>query len=142
MLKTNVMKRKLNNSGMKRKIVYKAGMLLLALTFILAPQALMGQGFTQTIKGRVIDNQTQMPLPGANVVIMYTEPQIGTITDSEGYFRIDNVVTGRVSIQVSFIGYHPLTFSNLNLSTGKELVLDIEMEEKVIKTEENCNKSK
>ncbi len=127
MLKTKVM---------KSKIAYKASRLLIAFIIISVYQISRGQGFTQTIKGRIIDNQTQMPLPGANVAIMNTDPTIGTITDPDGYFRIDNVVTGRVSIQVSFMGYHPLTFSNLNLSTGKELVLNIEMEEKVIKTGE------
>lgn len=105
---------------------------------ILIPHSIVvnAQYFTQTIKGRIIDQQTQMPLPGATVVIIDSNPQIGTITDNEGYYRMDNVVTGRVSLQISFMGYHPITFNNLNLSTGKELVLNIEMEEKVVKTEE------
>ena len=126
----------------ERTAIKKLASLFILLVLFLNPQNADAQGFTQTIKGRIIDNQTQMPLPGANVVLMNNDPQIGTITDDDGYFRIDDVVTGRVSLQVSFIGYNPLTFSNLNLSTGKELVLNIEMEEKVIKTEEIIVKAK
>jgi len=130
------MERKITQLIIERVAISKLTSLLILLALLFSWQNSFAQGFTQTIKGRIIDNQTQMPLPGANIVVMNSDPQIGTITDPDGYFKIDDVVTGRISLQVSFIGYHPLTFSNLNLSTGKELVLDIEMEEKVIKTQE------
>jgi len=130
------MKKKIAQLINQRADVKRLSCMFILLTLSFGSQIVFAQGFTQTIKGRIIDNQTQMPLPGANVVLMNSDPQIGTITDPDGYFRIDDVVTGRVSLQASFIGYHPLVFSNLNLSTGKELVLDIKMEEKVIKTQE------
>lgn len=114
---------------MKNKI------LLISLIFWSA-LSLSAQDFTQNIRGQVLDAQTQSPLPGANVVILGTNPPRGTITDEEGYFLLEDVKTGRVSLQVSFIGYLPRTLSNLNLTTGKELVLKIPLEERVIQTEE------
>ena len=38
---------------------------------------------TQTIKGTVIDKQSQFPLIGANVVVLGTDPLMGNITDIE-----------------------------------------------------------
>jgi len=121
---------------------FNLSFVLLLTGILFLQQAVVGQDFTQTIKGRVVDVQSQTPLPGATVVILETNPQKGTITDDEGYFRIDNVKTGRVSVQISFMGYFPVTMSNLSLNTGKELVLRVEMEEQVIKTEEVIVKAK
>ncbi|MCD4773138.1 MAG: TonB-dependent receptor, partial [Bacteroidales bacterium] len=75
-------------------------------------------------------------LPGATVILLETDPPIGTITNDEGYFVLKNVPVGRVSLQVRYIGYHTVTINNLNLISGKELVVNIEMEEKVQKMEE------
>lgn len=94
------------------------------------------QEITQTIRGRVIDMQSQVSLPGANVIILDIDPPKGTITDAQGYFEIKNIKTGRINIRISYMGYHPVTLTNQNLTSGKEMVLNIEMEEQIIKTEE------
>lgn len=133
---------KKSSTKLNLKEVFRLNYSLVVLLVVFSSTTLYAQDFTQTIKGRIIDQQTQMPLPGATIAIMNTNPPKGTITDPDGYFKIENVITGRVSLQVSFMGYHPVTLSNLNLSTGKELVLTIEMEEQVIKTEEIIVKAK
>jgi hypothetical protein len=46
---------------------------------------------TQTVKGRVIDTESQQPVIGANVIITSLNPIIGGATDTEGNFRIENV---------------------------------------------------
>jgi hypothetical protein len=115
---------------------------LLFLFLILTGQALFAQDFTQTIKGRIIDQQTQGPLPGVNVIIVGTNPLVGALTDADGYFRIEGIRTGRVSLQISFMGYYAMTMNNLSLASGKELVLNIEMEEQVYKTDEVVVKAK
>ena len=91
---------------------------------------------TQTIRGRAIDKQTRMSLPGVNVVLLDSEPMRGTATDMDGYYRLDNVEIGRVSLKFSFMGYHEVALNNINLQTGKELILNIEMEESVIQGQE------
>ncbi|MFN8256130.1 MAG: TonB-dependent receptor [Bacteroidales bacterium] len=100
------------------------------------------QDFTQTVKGRIVDQQTQSPLPGVNVIIEGSNPLVGAVTDLDGYFKLTGIRTGRVSLQVSMMGYHTQTLANLSLISGKELVLNIEMEEQVIKTEEVVIKGK
>ncbi len=114
----------------------------LVILFLIFNQLVISQDFTQTIKGRVIDQQTQSPLPGVNVIIEGSNPTIGTVTNPDGYFKITGIRTGRVSLQISFLGYHPIFLNNLSISTGKELVLNVEMEEEVIRTEEVVIKGK
>ena len=94
------------------------------------------QNYQQTIRGQIIDQDTRQTLPGANVVVMGSDPVIGTTTDFDGKFRLENVPVGRVSVQVTFVGYNPATLKNLNLTSSKELVLKVELEEMVITTGE------
>jgi ethanolamine utilization microcompartment shell protein EutS len=77
----------------------------------------------------VVDKSTQAALPGANVVLLNSDPFRGTITDDKGEFRLDRVSVGRQSIRVSFIGYKELTINNLYVTAGKDLVLTIQLEE-------------
>ena len=114
-----------------KKIVVTA-----AVIFIFLAAFCQESEFKQTIRGKVIDKQTEHTLPGANVVLPGTDPLMGTITDENGYFKIENVPVGRHTIQVSFLGYNTITLQNLLLNTGKELVLTIEMEERVLTSEE------
>jgi len=92
--------------------------------------------YTQTIRGRVVDKVSQSPLPGATVLIPDTDPLIGTTTDVNGNFRLGNISVGRVNLKFSFMGYEPVTLQNLLITSGKEQVLKIEMEEKVMTARE------
>ncbi len=91
---------------------------------------------TQTIRGTVIDKQTRVTLPGANVVITSSDPVRGTTTNENGNFRLDNVEVGRVSLKFTFIGYQDVVMNNISLQSGKELVLNIYMDELVMAVEE------
>jgi hypothetical protein len=91
--------------------------------------------YHQTIRGRVVDKITNSPLPGATVVIVDSDPLIGTSTDIDGYFRLENISLGRISIHVSFIGFQTAILPNLEVISGKELVLNIELEENVFTTD-------
>lgn len=71
----------------------------IVLTFVLAITGLINaQELTQTIKGRVTDADSETGLPGTVVVIMKSDPVKGTTTDPDGYFRIEDVPVGRVSL--------------------------------------------
>ncbi len=83
----------------------------------------------QTIKGRVLDADSEISLPGVNVVILDTDPQLGTISDMDGYFFIEEVPVGRYTIQVSFLGYEPAVFSEILVGSGKEVVLNVSLKE-------------
>ncbi len=92
--------------------------------------------YQETIRGKVTDKSSLMPLIGATVIIKDSDPLIGTTTDVYGNFRLEHLDVGRYSLQISFIGYHPAILNNLDLRSGKELVLNIELEEKVLTSEE------
>lgn len=91
---------------------------------------------TQTVRGRVVDLDAQSPLVGVNVVVAGSEPLLGASTDEEGRFVIPGVPVGRATLQVTYIGYEPLLLSDLLVTAGKELVLEIELQESVIQAEE------
>ncbi len=88
-----------------------------------------GQGINQTVKGKVFDNETQIGLPGATIVIVDSDPLTGTTTDIDGYFRLENVPVGRVTLQISFIGYESKYISDLLVGSGKEVILNIPLKE-------------
>jgi len=83
----------------------------------------------QVIKGKIVDAMSQTPLSGASVVISESNPKLGTITDSEGNFRLWNVKPGRYNISVSFIGYENYLFREVLVGTGKEVVLNAGIKE-------------
>ena len=58
-----------------------------------------------TIKGRVVDANGD-PVPGAGVKVKGTDT--GTITDIEGYYKLDAVVAGS-EIEIVSLGYTPVT---------------------------------
>jgi hypothetical protein len=95
-----------------------------------------GQKLTQTVRGTITDTDSKLPLIGATLTIPGTSPLIGTATDVEGNFRLVKIPVGRISLQLSYVGYESKTISNLEVNSGKELVLDLNMQESVIKMEE------
>ncbi|MCB0737105.1 MAG: TonB-dependent receptor [Bacteroidetes bacterium] len=88
---------------------------------------------TQTVRGKVIDIDTKMPLIGANIFILESNPPMGAVTNVNGDFRLDNVPVGRHSLKISYIGYEEKMLPNLLVSSAKEVVLTVEMQESVIK---------
>ena len=56
-----------------------------------------------TISGRVLDSETQKPLPYANVFLSKTT--IGASSDLDGYFRVENVPNGIYELVVQYLGY-------------------------------------
>ncbi len=97
--------------------------------------ALFGQTLTQTVRGKILDTDSQLPLVGAEVLIPGTDPLIGTVTDAEGQFRLENIPVGRINLVLSYIGYEKQTISNIVVNSGKEVVLDLQMQESIINME-------
>ena len=93
------------------------------------------QELTQTIRGTVVDKQTQSPLLGAIISILNSDPLLVTSTNELGKFRIDHVPLGRKQIKISFVSYKEKA-QTVVLTSGKETVLTIELEESVLQGEE------
>ena len=85
----------------------------------------------QTVRGRILDQDTKIPLVGVNVVLGSDGPEKGTISDNNGYYRFENVPVGRHNIQCSYVGYEPKSLPNMEVNSGKEFIANVEMEESV-----------
>ncbi|RLD58636.1 MAG: TonB-dependent receptor [Bacteroidetes bacterium] len=131
-----------------RNIMKDKVITLLLLFVVFSINDICGQEVAQTIRGVVIDNDSQITLPGASLVIKGSDPQIGTITDVNGEFTFGKLPIGRYDIVVYYIGYETTTVSNILLNSGKETVLHIELteaftslDEVVVTAEEHKNES-
>lgn len=83
----------------------------------------------QTVKGRVVDTESQQPVIGANVIITSVTPILGGVTDTEGNFRIEKVPVGRHSFKVTSIGYDDAFVQEINVGSGKEVELNVKLTE-------------
>lgn len=114
-------------------------MKLLFLSLLITGLALTGayaQERTQTVRGRIVDTQSEFPLTGVNVTVLGSDPLVGTASDVEGYFKLTDVPIGRQTLQVTFLGYGERTIPNVMVTTGKEVVLNLSLEEKVLMIDE------
>ena len=82
----------------------------------------------QTVKGKVVDLESQFPLPGVNVQFINGDFNSGVATDINGNFKIENVPLGRKQIRFTFIGYTPQS-QTIVVNSGKEVVLNVSIEE-------------
>ena len=87
------------------------------------------QEITQNIKGQILDQDSKSPLIGATVVVVGTDPILGNITDIDGNFKIADVPIGRVNLKVTYVGYEEKFIPNLLITSSKEVILNIPMEE-------------
>ncbi|MCD4735389.1 MAG: carboxypeptidase-like regulatory domain-containing protein, partial [Bacteroidales bacterium] len=115
----------------KRKLKIGMYRLILASAFISSFQ-LIAQDITQTVKGRVLDADTEIPLPGATVVIVGSDPLIGTTTDIDGYFKIERVTIGRYDLRITFMGFEPAFISEWVVGSGKEVVVNVNLKESAV----------
>ncbi len=98
--------------------------------------AISQQNYTQNIRGLVLDKQSGYPLIGASVIVLNSDPLKGAVTDADGYFTIENVAIGRISLKASYLGYKDAVMSNLILNSGKELFVKFELEERLVQLQE------
>jgi len=90
------------------------------------------ESLKQVVRGKVIDNVSGASLPGANIFLLNSDPPLGAATNEDGQFELLNVPVGRESFKISFIGYQTLILDNIIVTSAKELVLKVELEECVI----------
>lgn len=107
---------------------------LIVLFFSLSLLA-QGQILTQTLRGTVVDKQSQSPLPGAVIQVLNSDPLLAATSNEKGEFKLSGIPIGRWQIKVHFFGYTD-RYQNIILNTGKEGVITIELEENVIQGEE------
>jgi len=80
--------------------------LALALIASFAASAMAQEG-TGGIRGKIIDAQTNQPLPGANVIVRGTT--YGAAANLDGEYLIRALAPGKYSVQARYIGYQSAT---------------------------------
>ena len=106
-------------------VLFAKKALSLALAFL--PLFLSAQ--TSTLRGVVLDKQSETPLIGATLQVLQAEPAIGATTDADGRFVLRQVPVGRQTVRVTYLGYETQTVPNVLVTAGKEVQLDIRLEE-------------
>lgn len=84
---------------------------------------------TGAIRGTIADAVTKQPLPGVTILVSGTT--LGAVTDVDGAFSIERIPVGVVSLRVSFIGYNPVTKTDVVVQTSRPTLVSIELEEAV-----------
>jgi len=97
---------------------------------------LNAQIYFQNVRGRVTDKDTKVSLPGANIILLNSEPLLGSVTDVNGYFRLEKVPVGRQSFKISFLGYEDVVLREIEISSAKETYFNIELKPNFIQSEE------
>ena len=64
-----------------------------------------------TISGKVFNNETGLLLEGATIQVENSD--FFAITNSEGFFEINDVPTSSYNVKASFIGFKSLTIFNV-----------------------------
>src|SRR5205085_8289434 len=99
-------------------------------------QSSIAQQLTQTIRGTVVDKISNTPLPGANVVVLNFNPIKGTSTDMDGNFKLMQVPVGKQTLRITYVGYKDAMLNNIDVISGKEVVLNISLDENFVQGKE------
>jgi CarboxypepD_reg-like domain len=82
----------------------------------------------KTIKGRVADEATGLPVANANVFINKTSK--GTITSAEGFFKLSDIPDGKYELIISCIGFQTQVIAFNEDSLPMELKIDLHIKVK------------
>mgnify|MGYP000480573322 CR=1 FL=1 len=99
---------------MKKKKVQR--MCFLIALFIMAIGSIQAQ--QGSIKGNVIDGETNEALPTASIVVKAGETKEGVITDLDGNFSVTNLIPGKYIVEVSFMGYKTVVYHDISVKSG------------------------
>ena len=119
------------------------GCLFLLLVFLLLWSVPDVQAQGATVRGRVVDQADDQPLPGAAVVLVPLDgdTRVGTAADGNGYFVMPRIAPGTYRVEASFLGYLAFT-DTLTLAFDGRRTLDVrlradetEMDEVVVESQ-------
>jgi outer membrane receptor protein involved in Fe transport len=90
-------------------------------------------GTTGKITGKIIDKETNEPLPGVNIVVKGTS--LGGTTNLDGYYVILAVPPGNQTITASMVGYAPVTVIDVAVRIDQTSTVDIQLTTEAIQTQ-------
>ena len=126
----SVLERSLGDAGLTYKKVSN--------TYVITPRPPMqekpaepAETLTQTLRGLVLDRDSRSTLPFATVIIVDSVPVIGTVTDADGNFALENLSPGRYAIKISYVGYEDAILPEIPVGTAKEAYVTVGLSERM-----------
>jgi hypothetical protein len=113
-----------------------SGTLLLSLLFLFSWTASAQPVLRSSITGIIVDRQTLAPLPGATVILLDSDPLVGTNSDANGHFTLNGIPIGKRRIKVTYVGYIPYFSDALTVSSGRETDVMVNLQEAIIASSE------
>lgn len=107
------------------RVLARVLLVLAAVATTAGVSALSAQS-TGKIQGYIRDAANQAPIVHAQVVIPGTS--YSAVTDARGYYFIENVPAGTVSLRANFINYKPHELTGLRVSAGQTMIEDFALE--------------
>src|SRR5690606_10758065 len=89
------------------------------------------------LTGRIIDGETNEPLPGANIVIIEKvvsdqtveplSPMLGAASDIDGYYFVLNVPPGVYNVRASLVGYNSVVQKGVRIDPDRTIEVDFQL---------------
>ncbi|MBE0641495.1 MAG: TonB-dependent receptor [Bacteroidales bacterium] len=105
---------------------------ILFLTSLLIPISVQAQ--SGTIKGRVVDAETNEPLPFTNIVL-WDNPTIGSTSDLDGNFSFLGIAPGYVRLKATSVGHEDVITEALLVTNAKTVSVQIAMKPRTVNLE-------
>lgn len=96
--------------------------------------------FSQTIRGSVVDEQSGHALHPVTISLDKSDG-FTTVTDESGRFQLTQVPAGRQTLIVTMSGYEEAVIRNIEVTSSKEVILEIRLKERVRRLDEVVVKS-
>ena len=104
------------------------------LLFLFFPFWLTSQNGTGIIRGKIVDRETKQPLEGVSVQLI--ENSKGMYSDASGEFYFEKLSPGRYNLLFSLLGYQQGSIQSIEVSSGKEALIDFQLIESPIQLQE------
>jgi len=98
---------------------------IILLLFLFGQSLFLYGGTTGKIKGKILDSQTNEPLFGANIIVENTT--LGAASDINGEYFIINILPGKYTLVVSFIGYKQSKVLEVEVFSDRTTTRDISL---------------
>ncbi|HEY2806517.1 MAG TPA: carboxypeptidase regulatory-like domain-containing protein [Gemmatimonadales bacterium] len=95
----------------------------------LSIHALHAQETTGKIEGTVRD-QAGTPIPGATVLVVGSA--YSSTSNEQGYYFINNVAAGVMTVRAQFIGYAPSEVRNVRVLAGQTMTVNVNLEQRAV----------
>ena len=108
---------------------------------VLGIGGLEAQELSQRVYGQMKDDASEYPLPGVVVILQNADTLYSTVTDADGNYNFLSIPPGRYSLKSQMLGYQDAFVQEVEVTTGRELTVDVFLTEGVTKLDEVVVKS-